>query len=60
MIFKNHNFDDAPTVLEISDMTVRLAGNSNAKPVLNGISLKIRKGETVCLVGESGSGKSVT
>ena len=60
MIFKNRNFDNAPTVLEISDLTVRLAGNSNAKPVLNGISLKIRKGETVCLVGESGSGKSVT
>lgn len=60
MIFKNRNFDTASTVLEISDLTVRLAGNVNAKPVLNGISLKIRKGETVCLVGESGSGKSVT
>ncbi|MEN4966737.1 ABC transporter ATP-binding protein [Brucella intermedia] len=60
MIFKTRNFDNVPTVLEISDLTVRLAGNVHAKPVLNGISLKIRKGETVCLVGESGSGKSVT
>lgn len=60
MIFKNRNFDTASTVLDISDLTVRLAGNSAARPVLDGISLKIRKGETVCLVGESGSGKSVT
>lgn len=28
--------------------------------VLNGLSLKINKGETVALVGESGCGKSTT
>jgi len=60
MLFRNRNFETAPTVIEISGLTVRLAGNTKAKPVLDGISLKIRKGETVCLVGESGSGKSVT
>ncbi|MEZ5674667.1 MAG: ABC transporter ATP-binding protein [Thalassovita sp.] len=60
MLFKTRNFDDAKTVLDISDLVVSLPPAAKAKPVLNGISLTIRQGETVCLVGESGSGKSVT
>lgn len=60
MKFKNRDFDDAPVVLEITDLTVGLVGAEGAAPVLDQISLKIRQGETVCLVGESGSGKSVT
>ncbi len=60
MKFKSRNFDQAANVLEITDLTVRLAGNDRADPVLDAVSLKIRQGETVCLVGESGSGKSVT
>ncbi|MCR4268540.1 ABC transporter ATP-binding protein [Nitratireductor sp. ZSWI3] len=60
MKFKTRSFDDVPGVLEVRDLTVRLAGNDTAPPVLDRVSLKIRQGETVCLVGESGSGKSVT
>ncbi|MEQ9248439.1 MAG: ATP-binding cassette domain-containing protein, partial [Nitratireductor sp.] len=60
MKFKTRTFDDVPSVLEIENLTVRLAGNEKAAPVLDRVSLTIRQGETVCLVGESGSGKSVT
>ena len=51
MKFKTRNFDDMPNVLEIEELTVRLAGNETAAPVLDHVSLKIRQGETVCLVG---------
>ena len=59
MLFKSHDFSGAEVVLEVRDLVVRLP-LSGAKPVLNGIDMTIRQGETVCLVGESGSGKSVT
>jgi len=60
MAFRNRHFDGAPILLEIRDLTVRLAGRLDAAPVIDRVSLTIRRGETACLVGESGSGKSVT
>ncbi|PVA09141.1 microcin ABC transporter ATP-binding protein [Pelagivirga sediminicola] len=60
MEFKSRDFADAASVLKVRDLSVSLKGVKDAAPVLNGINLQIRAGETHCLVGESGSGKSVT
>ena len=60
MSIKSRDFSTAKVVLDIKDLTVTLPDVVVQRPVLNGISLSIRQGETVCLVGESGSGKSVT
>ncbi|MTJ04780.1 MAG: ABC transporter ATP-binding protein [Sediminimonas qiaohouensis] len=60
MELKSRDLSEAPRVLKISKLRVCLTGRSNAVPVLDGIDLEIRAGETHCLVGESGSGKSVT
>ena len=60
MEFKSRDFSQAARVLKIRKLNVGLTGRPDAAPVLNGIDLDIRAGETHCLVGESGSGKSVT
>jgi branched-chain amino acid transport system ATP-binding protein len=42
------------TILEIDNIKVRYSG----LPVLQGISLKVETGETVCVLGSNGAGKS--
>jgi peptide/nickel transport system ATP-binding protein len=48
------------TVLDIRDLVVSLGRRVAAPRIIDGLSLQLARGETLCLVGESGSGKSVT
>ena len=47
-------------LLEIKDLKLDFGKGADAARAVDGISLTIGTGETVCLVGESGCGKSVT
>jgi oligopeptide/dipeptide ABC transporter ATP-binding protein len=47
-------------LLEIRNLKLDFVTRERRARVLDGISLEIGEGETLCLVGESGSGKSVT
>src|ERR1700678_4125013 len=47
-------------LLEIKDLKLDFGKDADAARAVDGISLTISAGETVCLVGESGCGKSVT
>src|ERR1700736_6146155 len=50
----------ANTVLDIDNLVVGLGKKPQGIRIIDGVSLQVREGETLCLVGESGSGKSVT
>jgi oligopeptide/dipeptide ABC transporter ATP-binding protein len=47
-------------VLDIDNLVVGLGKKPGGERIIDGISLQVREGETLCVVGESGSGKSVT
>jgi putative ABC transport system ATP-binding protein len=48
----------ADTILSLTDARLTLDGNAGRVAILKGITLEVRRGETLGLVGPSGSGKS--
>jgi len=47
-------------VLAISNLGVCVRGEDGERPVVEGLSLTLQRGETLCIAGESGAGKSMT
>ena len=47
-------------VLSVRDLGVSVMTPSGLRPLVQGMSFGLRRGETLCIAGESGSGKSVT
>ncbi|KRR26021.1 ABC transporter ATP-binding protein [Bradyrhizobium retamae] len=47
-------------ILDIDNLVVGLGKNPSGQRIIDGVSLQVHEGETLCVVGESGSGKSVT
>ncbi len=50
----------APALLDVQRLTTVFDVGGRVLPAVDGVSFKVRKGETLGLVGESGSGKSLT
>ena len=48
----------ASTSMSLTDLVLRFRGQTN--DVIDGVSLRVKSGEVLCVVGESGCGKSVT
>ena len=48
------------SLLEIRNLQLEFGSGAKAARAVDGVSLRLEAGKTLCLVGESGSGKSVT
>ncbi|MFZ2737443.1 MAG: ABC transporter ATP-binding protein [Burkholderiaceae bacterium] len=49
-----------PDFVDIRNLSVTFTGRKKSVRALDGVNLRVKRGEVVALIGESGSGKSVT
>jgi len=56
---QNISSQDKP-ILSIDNLTIDIPTSAGILHAVRGISLDLKRGETLCIVGESGSGKSLT
>ncbi len=52
--------EPAAPLVKLRDLTVRFVSRDSNVSAVNGVSLDLAAGESLCILGESGSGKSVT
>jgi peptide/nickel transport system ATP-binding protein len=52
--------DNQRPFVDVKQLRVTFTGGKKPVEAVNGVDLKVRRGEVVALIGESGSGKSVT
>lgn len=52
--------ENAESLLEVDRLKVHFHTREGVIKAVDGVSLRVRRGETVCIVGESGCGKSIT
>lgn len=50
----------APDILSVEGLTVSVRTETGDRPLVEGLSFTLRRGETLAIAGESGSGKSIT
>ena len=50
----------AEPILEVKGLKTYFYTNQRCNKAINGVSMEIKRGKTLCIVGESGCGKSVT
>ena len=51
---------DEGLLLQVKDLKTHFFTNQGVVKAVDGVSMQIRRGKTLCVVGESGCGKSVT
>src|ERR671914_1691639 len=54
------SMDGNDTLLEVRGLKTHFFLDEGVVKAVDGVDLKVRRGETLCVVGESGCGKSVT